>query len=179
MLKKIQLQFYITLFLISFMAEIYFISDYNRDLISIIGAFIALCISTYLLIDLIKEQINMRKGQKISELDGIDQIGYAEMLAKNHRLSLEIKHMLEKNDAVQNNNLERLITSIKLLEDKRTSSMEEVIVQQKKIIEQQQKIIQEQKMHLKILIQYNKKFSNEVVNHVIEKTNEMVESLRQ
>lgn len=178
MLKKIQLHFYITLFLIAFMAEIYFISDYNRDLISIIGAFIALCISTYLLIDLMKEKINLRKGQKISELDGVNQIEYKEMLAKNHRLTLEIKRLLEKNEAVQNHNLERLITSIKLLEDKRTSSMEEVIVQQKKIIEQQLKIIQEQKMHLKILIQYNKKFSNEVVNHVVEKTNEMVESLR-
>ena len=177
MLKKIHLHFYITLFLVTFMAEVYFITDYNKDLISIIGAFIALCISTYLLIDMVRDQVNKRKTQNISELDGLENTSYKEILAQNYRLTLEAKRLLEKNETVQSNNMDRLITTIKLLEDKRNSSLEEVIVQQKKLIEQQHKIIQDQKMHLKILIQYNKRFSDDVVNNVVEKTNEIVESL--
>ena len=98
------------------MTEIYFVTSPNKDLISIMGGFVVLCISSYLLIDAIRDEM-------------------------------------------------------------RNASLEELVEQQKKLTEYQNKLSSDQKKHLKILVQYNKQFSDIVVHNVVEKTNEIVESL--
>lgn len=177
MLKKLQLNFYITLFLFTFMTELYFVTSLNRDLISMVGAFIVLCISSYLLIDAIKDEVHDRKDLNKIKDKNSDNVDYVEVLDKVYHINLEMQHTIENYIESQSKKIEKINDHIKVFDEMRNASLEELIEQQKKLTEYQNKLSSDQKKHLKILVQYNKQFSDVVVHNVVEKTNEIVESL--